>query len=69
MQTPKITHILNRRDGRPAFVEFIIEGKSKLLSIKHFQERYGLLIPDTYSLTDNGHAPLFLLDKNDPEVA
>ncbi len=69
MQTPKITHVLNRRDGRPAFVEFILEGKSKLLSIKHFQERYDLLISDTYSLAVRGHAPLSLLDEKDPEVA
>lgn len=54
MQTPKITNVLNRRNGRPAFVEFIIEGKSKLLSIKHFQERYDLLIPDTYTLKEMG---------------
>ncbi len=57
MQTPKITHILNRRDGRPAFVEFIIKGKSKLLSIKHFQERYQSLIPDVYTPADNEKSP------------
>ncbi len=40
----KIINTFNNKDGCIAYVEFTDGGKKKILSIKHFEERYGNIL-------------------------
>lgn len=42
MEDIKIKHLLKANDGSIAFIEFIQDGKSKLLSYENFKKRFGI---------------------------
>lgn len=41
MEDIKIKHLLKSTDGTIAFIEFIQDGKSKILSFSNFEARFG----------------------------
>ena len=51
MEQPQIINKLLGSDGRVAFVEFMEDGKVKLLSAQHFNNRYGSLVPSEANKT------------------
>jgi hypothetical protein len=49
----KIINILNKADNTPAYIEFMENGRDKVLSAENFTKRYGIHTPEAHISTRN----------------